>query len=301
LNLLAVYAIFGLDLVPPRRAIALREVAAMNVQALVEPDRVHKSVYTDQQIFDAEITNIFEKIWVYCGHESQVPNPGDYYAVSSGRQPMLMVRGADGSVNVLHNRCPHRGVQRLVLQLGVARIARHRREREGDLAARHQRHERLVQAVLDEDAYLRLRAAQAGQRQRQQARRLGRAAADAQALRRRLLQLGQAHRRLPELGLDAPRMADQDVGVRRRDDAVAVALEQGHAEVVLERLDAHAERRLRDAEAFGRAGQAAGADGREQVPDALGIEGARHQPALFESSGSLCNLRPDRAAQGRRA
>ncbi|MGE5116643.1 MAG: aromatic ring-hydroxylating oxygenase subunit alpha, partial [Betaproteobacteria bacterium] len=83
----------------------------MNLQSLVEPDRVHKSVYTDPAIFDAEIENIFEKVWVYCGHESQIPNPGDYYAVTIGRQPMIMVRGADGGVHVLHNRCPHRGVQ----------------------------------------------------------------------------------------------------------------------------------------------------------------------------------------------
>ena len=84
----------------------------MDIPSLVEPDRVHKSVYTDQQIFDKEMENIFEKVWVYCGHESQIPNPGDYYAVTIGRQPMIMVRGADGkSINVLHNRCPHRGVQ----------------------------------------------------------------------------------------------------------------------------------------------------------------------------------------------
>ena len=83
----------------------------MNVQDLVEPDRVHKSVYTDTQIFDAEMEKIFEKIWIYCGHESQIPKPGDYYAVTIGRQPMIMVRAPDGSINVLHNRCPHRGVQ----------------------------------------------------------------------------------------------------------------------------------------------------------------------------------------------
>jgi hypothetical protein len=49
------------------------EDASMNVSALVEPDRVHKTVYTDQQIFDLEMEKIWEKIWVYCGHESQVP------------------------------------------------------------------------------------------------------------------------------------------------------------------------------------------------------------------------------------
>ena len=83
----------------------------MDVTALVEPDRVHKTVYTDQQIFDREMERIWERIWVYCGHESQVPNAGDYYAVTIGRQPMVMIRQPDMSVQVLYNRCPHRGVQ----------------------------------------------------------------------------------------------------------------------------------------------------------------------------------------------
>jgi phenylpropionate dioxygenase-like ring-hydroxylating dioxygenase large terminal subunit len=90
----------------------------MNVRQLVEPDRVHRTVYTDQQIFDRELTQIFERIWVYCGHQSQVPQPGDYHAFAIGRQPMFMVRGKDGQIHVLHNRCPHRGVQLVGNQRG---------------------------------------------------------------------------------------------------------------------------------------------------------------------------------------
>ncbi|HET8746008.1 MAG TPA: Rieske 2Fe-2S domain-containing protein, partial [Ramlibacter sp.] len=81
----------------------------MKVDHLVEPDRVHRSVYTDQAIFDAEMEKIFERTWVYCGHASQVKAPGDYHAVTIGRQPMVMVRHSDRSVRVLYNRCPHRG------------------------------------------------------------------------------------------------------------------------------------------------------------------------------------------------
>jgi phenylpropionate dioxygenase-like ring-hydroxylating dioxygenase large terminal subunit len=75
----------------------------------VEPDRVRREVYTDARIFELEMERIHEKYWIYCGHESQVPKPGDYYAVQIGRQPMLMVRGKDRKVRVLYNRCPHRG------------------------------------------------------------------------------------------------------------------------------------------------------------------------------------------------
>ena len=35
---------------------------------------------------------IFERLWIYIGHESQVKQPGDYYLAQVGRQPMIMVR-----------------------------------------------------------------------------------------------------------------------------------------------------------------------------------------------------------------
>lgn len=76
---------------------------------LVEPDRVHHSLYSDLQIFELEMERIHERVWIYCGHESQVPKPGDYYTVQIGRQPLLMVRGKDKKIHVLYNRCPHRG------------------------------------------------------------------------------------------------------------------------------------------------------------------------------------------------
>ena len=89
----------------------MSQESVLDLSKFVEPDRVHKRVYTDQQIFDQEMTRIFERVWVYCGHESQIPNAGDYVAVTIGRQPMVMVRAADRRVHVVYNRCPHRGVQ----------------------------------------------------------------------------------------------------------------------------------------------------------------------------------------------
>ena len=61
--------------------------------SLVEPDRVHRSCYTDETIFQQELKNIFYKTWIYAGHESQIRKPGDYVTFMIGRQPMLLVRG----------------------------------------------------------------------------------------------------------------------------------------------------------------------------------------------------------------
>jgi phenylpropionate dioxygenase-like ring-hydroxylating dioxygenase large terminal subunit len=81
----------------------------IDVRGLVEPDRVHRWCYVDQQIFEAELDRIFHRTWIYIGHESQVKKPGDYATTAVGQQPVIMVRGKDRKVHVLYNRCPHRG------------------------------------------------------------------------------------------------------------------------------------------------------------------------------------------------
>ena len=42
-------------------------------------------------------------------HESELPNPGDFITTTIGRQPVIVVRDKTGEINVLQNRCRHRG------------------------------------------------------------------------------------------------------------------------------------------------------------------------------------------------
>ena len=83
--------------------------AQLNLDELVQEHRVHRRIYTEAEIFEAEIEGIFEQTWVFVGHDSEVPATGDYKTVSIGLQPAIMVRDADGAVHVLMNRCMHRG------------------------------------------------------------------------------------------------------------------------------------------------------------------------------------------------
>ena len=76
---------------------------------LVEEGRVHSAIYTDPEIFALEMERIFKRTWIYIGHESEVPKTGDFRLRKIGQQPVIMVRGKDGAVNVLMNRCLHRG------------------------------------------------------------------------------------------------------------------------------------------------------------------------------------------------
>ena len=80
------------------------------IAALVRDTEVHKDCYVDPEVFALEMEHLFANTWVYVGHASQVPEPGDYYATTVGDQPVVMVRHTDRSVRVLYNRCAHKGV-----------------------------------------------------------------------------------------------------------------------------------------------------------------------------------------------
>jgi hypothetical protein len=82
------------------------------VRGLVRDTEVHRDVYIDDEVFQLEMEHLFANTWVYVGHDSQIPNTGDYFGTTIGAQPVLMVRHSDNTVKVLHNRCPHKGTPR---------------------------------------------------------------------------------------------------------------------------------------------------------------------------------------------
>ncbi|PYN51983.1 MAG: hypothetical protein DME00_00715 [Candidatus Rokuibacteriota bacterium] len=95
----------------------------MNVQsikALVQPNRVHRAVYTDPEIFELEMDRIFGRAWLILGHESQVRSPGDFFTTRMGREPVIVTRHRDGAVHVLVNRCAHRGARVCEAPAGTA-------------------------------------------------------------------------------------------------------------------------------------------------------------------------------------
>ena len=81
------------------------------IRALLRDDAVHRDVYTCPELFDLEMERLWSSAWTYVGHDSQVPNPGDFYTANVARQPLLMLRGSDGTVRVLLNRCAHKGAR----------------------------------------------------------------------------------------------------------------------------------------------------------------------------------------------
>src|ERR1035438_9736068 len=91
---------------------------------LVKGDRVHRSIYLDEQVFRDELERIFYTTWVYVGHESEVRQVGDYKTTYIGLQPVIVARHDDNQIYVMFNRCTHRAATVCQEHSGNAKVFR---------------------------------------------------------------------------------------------------------------------------------------------------------------------------------
>ena len=57
--------------------------------------------YHDELIYRAELTRIWQRGWLFAGHTCQIPEPGDYFTLEIGSDPLVVVRDDEGTVHAL--------------------------------------------------------------------------------------------------------------------------------------------------------------------------------------------------------
>ncbi|MEY7851083.1 Rieske 2Fe-2S domain-containing protein [Natrarchaeobius sp. A-rgal3] len=82
-----------------------------NHREALEDGRLPMTVYNDDEIFETELHRIFGQCWVFIGHETEVPEPGDYAKRYIGKDPFIFIRGEDDQIRVLFDSCTHHGSQ----------------------------------------------------------------------------------------------------------------------------------------------------------------------------------------------
>jgi len=65
--------------------------------------------YQDPDIYQRDIERIYMRAWLYAGHQSEIPNKGDYFLFTLDKESVIILRGDDDQIHALLNVCRHRG------------------------------------------------------------------------------------------------------------------------------------------------------------------------------------------------
>ncbi len=77
----------------------------------LEHGQISREIFVNAEIYQQELEHIFARSWLFVGHESQVPNHGDYFQSRMGEEAVLLVRDRKNELHVFLNTCRHRGMK----------------------------------------------------------------------------------------------------------------------------------------------------------------------------------------------
>ena len=91
--------------------VRINEPGAM--QSLVDMDKgtISREIFVSTDIYQQELERVFARTWLFIGHESQVPNPNDFFISRMGEESVILTRDRQGEIHVLLNTCMHRGMK----------------------------------------------------------------------------------------------------------------------------------------------------------------------------------------------
>ena len=72
---------------------------------------VSREIFVSADIYDQEQEQVFARAWLFVGHESQIPKPGDFFVSSMGEESVILCRDRQGEIHVFLNSCTHRGMK----------------------------------------------------------------------------------------------------------------------------------------------------------------------------------------------
>ena len=77
--------------------------------------------YTNDDIFQRDIEQVYLKSWLYAGHLSEIPKPGDWFLFEMAGESVIIVRNDENQVSALLNVCRPRGSKICLEEHGCSR------------------------------------------------------------------------------------------------------------------------------------------------------------------------------------
>ncbi|MCC6008485.1 MAG: aromatic ring-hydroxylating dioxygenase subunit alpha, partial [Rhodobacteraceae bacterium] len=72
---------------------------------------ISREIFVDETVYRSELENLFTRAWLFVGHESQIPNKGDFFTSRMGEESVILVRDMANEIHVFLNSCRHRGMK----------------------------------------------------------------------------------------------------------------------------------------------------------------------------------------------
>ncbi len=84
-----------------------------SLRGLIDLDAglVSREIYVNEDIYRQELEQVYSRAWLYIGHESQVPNVGDFVVSRMGEEEVILTRDRQNGIHVFLNTCRHRGMK----------------------------------------------------------------------------------------------------------------------------------------------------------------------------------------------
>ncbi|MDO9459908.1 MAG: Rieske (2Fe-2S) protein, partial [Alphaproteobacteria bacterium] len=71
--------------------------------------KVARKSFVDDAVLEDERRRIFDRCWLYLGHESEIAKPGDFVTRAIAGRNLIFNRDRSGAINAFYNTCTHRG------------------------------------------------------------------------------------------------------------------------------------------------------------------------------------------------
>ena len=72
---------------------------------MIDPQRgtVSREIFVSPETYREELEKLFARAWLFVGHESLIPKPGDFYVSRMGEESVILCRDQAGAVHVFLN------------------------------------------------------------------------------------------------------------------------------------------------------------------------------------------------------
>jgi phenylpropionate dioxygenase-like ring-hydroxylating dioxygenase large terminal subunit len=67
----------------------------------MEKGTLDRRIFTDEQVYQDELEQVFGRAWLNIAHESLVPDPNDFFLSYMGEDPVIVTRDTDDKLNAI--------------------------------------------------------------------------------------------------------------------------------------------------------------------------------------------------------